>query len=89
MRLIRRWLRGEVVHGQVGIKIRGGPFDGKIRIVGLDRAGLPPGRLRSWKAGVWHVHVMMADAAELSSWIYRYDGTQPGRPPWQISDSAG
>lgn len=89
MRLVHRWLRGEVVHGQVGIKIGGGPFDGRIRIVGLDRAGLPPARLRSRRTGVWHVHVLAPDAHEMSSWIYRYDGTQPGRPPWQTCDSAG
>jgi hypothetical protein len=89
MRMIRRLLGGEVVDGEVGIKIRGGPFDGRTRIVRLDPDALPPARARSWRAGVWHVYVLAPDAAEMSSWVYRYDGAQPGRPPWQTSDSAG
>jgi hypothetical protein len=89
MRLVRRWLRGEVVHGQVEIKIRGGPFDGRFHIVGLDRAGLPPARLRNGKMGLWHVHVLAPDTHELSSWVYRHNGAQPARPPWQTGDLAG
>jgi hypothetical protein len=89
MRLIDRWLRGEVAHGQVGIKIRGGPFDGRIRIVGLDRAGLPPARVRSWKTGVWHMHVLAPDAHEMSSGSTGVTARSPASRPWQTGDSAG
>lgn len=37
MRLIQRWLRGEIVDDAVGIRLRGGSFDGRIRIVDLAR----------------------------------------------------
>jgi hypothetical protein len=83
MRLIHRWLRGEVVQGAVGIRVRGGPFDGKIRIMRLDAEGVPPARTRAWKEGAWQVYVLEPDAEENSSWIYRYDGAQPGEPPWR------
>lgn len=38
MRLIRRLVSGEIVNGEVGIRVRGGPFDGKTHIVMLDRS---------------------------------------------------
>lgn len=42
MKLIHRWLAGEVVNNTVGIKLTGGPFNGRINIVQLDQDGLPP-----------------------------------------------
>ena len=82
-RLIRRWLAGEVVNNHVGIKLRGGPFDGRIRIMQLDEAGSPPLRTRGRRAvEVWHVYVLVAEPDEPSSWVYVYKGVEPadGRP---------
>lgn len=42
MRLIHRWLTGEVVNNTVGIKLTGGPFDGETKIVQLGPDGFHP-----------------------------------------------
>jgi hypothetical protein len=82
LRLIRRWLRGEVVNNHVGIRVRGGPFDGRIRIMPLDESGRPPARTRSRRSGqVWHVYTLVADANETSSWAYVYEGVEPVDAP--------
>ncbi|MFD7491196.1 hypothetical protein ACFV8T_02075 [Streptomyces sp. NPDC059832] len=47
MKPIHRWLAGEVVNNTVGIKLTGGPFSGRTKIVQLDQDGLPPARLRA------------------------------------------
>ena len=76
MRLIHRWLGGEIVNNHVGIKVRGGPFDGKIRIMALDTAGKPPLRTRGPRARAWHVYLLVSDPDETSSWIYQYERTE-------------
>jgi hypothetical protein len=74
MRWLRRVLGGEVVNNEVGIRLRGGPFDGRIRIMPVDAAGSPPLRIRGRRSvQVWHVYVLAAEPAEASSWIYLYD----------------
>jgi hypothetical protein len=82
MRLIRRWLKGEIVNGAVGIKVTGGPFDGRIRIMWLDASGQPPAltRGRRGPSQVWHVYRFASEPDEYSSWIYVYEGTQPLGP---------
>ncbi|CAN3978434.1 hypothetical protein [Kitasatospora purpeofusca] len=47
MRTIDRWLAGEVVNNAVGIKVVGGPFDGRIKIVLLGQDGTPPALIRA------------------------------------------
>jgi hypothetical protein len=82
LRLIRRWLGGEIVDNHVGIRARGGPFDGKIRIMRLDATGSPPTRVRGRRGGgCWHVYVLVSDPDEASAWVYRYDGTEPLEVP--------
>ncbi len=78
LRLIRRWLAGEVVNNHVGISMSGGPFDGRIRIMQLDEAGSPPPRTRGRKAGEpWHVYVLAAAPDAPSSWVYVHQGVEP------------
>jgi hypothetical protein len=82
MRWLRRVLGGEVVNNEVGIRLRGGPFDGRIRIMPLDGAGSPPLRVRGRRSvQVWHVYVLAAEPAEASSWIYLYEGDEPVEAP--------
>lgn len=82
MRLIHRWLRGETVDGAVGIRLRRGPFDGRIHIVQLDAAGNPPPTMRGRRgpSPAWHVYILVPEPNENSSWIYVYDGAQPVEP---------
>ena len=84
---IGRWLAGEVVNNTVGIKIAGGPFHGKTRIVSLDPDGAPPPRFRgrpSLKtlAGTayppgWHAYAATRSSSAPAGWIYSYTGTDP------------
>ncbi len=75
--IIGRWLRGEVVHGEVGVRLRGGPSDGKIKIVSRGDDGRPPHGLRTRRGlGSWHLYLPAAEAAEMSGWIYLYAGEE-------------
>ncbi|MGW2115163.1 hypothetical protein [Streptomyces zhihengii] len=64
MKLIHRWLAGEVVNNTVGIKLTGGPFDGRAKFVQLDQDGLPPARLHArggrgqtpGNPAAWHIY---------------------------------
>lgn len=77
--LIQRWLAGEVWHGSVGIRLVGGPYDGRQHIVDLDPDGTPQPVLRGGTFGgsMWHIYVAERDAFERSSWVYRYVGAEP------------
>lgn len=78
LRLIHRWLSGDTVDGDAGIRLSGGPFDGRTRIVRLDGAGNPPPRTRGRSGGtVWHVYVLESAPEGAASWVYRYHGTEP------------
>ena len=91
MQRIRRWLAGEVVNNTVGIKIVGGPFDGKTRIVSLDADRAPPSRFRArpiprtladttYKLG-WHAYIAARSTSAPAGWIYTHTGTDPGPAP--------
>jgi hypothetical protein len=72
LELLRRWLRGEVVNGHVGIRVHGGPLDKRTKIVQLDGQGEPPERLRSRRGGgEWHLYLLTGEA---SAWAYLYSG---------------
>ncbi|MFF3412314.1 hypothetical protein ACFYW8_40465 [Streptomyces sp. NPDC002742] len=83
MELIDRWLRGEVMDGKVGIKVQGGPFHGRTRIVVLDESGQPPPRQRGRGSGghaptdMWHVHEHTPSLGTTAGWSYDYAGTEP------------
>jgi hypothetical protein len=84
LRLVQRWLAGDVVRGSVGIRLVGGPYDGRKQIVDLDAEGNPPPTVRggTFGVGVWHVYVAGQDGEERSSWNYRYAGTEPRPARW-------
>ncbi|MEW1569736.1 hypothetical protein AB0454_43280 [Streptomyces sp. NPDC093509] len=82
MRLIHRWLVGEVVNNTVGIKLNGGPFNGRTKIVQLDQDGLPPAQLRArggrgqepWDPAARHVYVPVRASDTSAGWTYEYTG---------------
>ncbi|WP_138430314.1 MULTISPECIES: hypothetical protein [Streptomyces] len=47
MKTVHRWLAGETVNNTVGIRIVGGPFSGRTKIVHLCQDGTPPSPLRA------------------------------------------
>jgi hypothetical protein len=78
--LIRRWLAGEVVGNQVGIKIVGGPFDGRTKIVGLDQNQKPPPGFRASGGPVGpirHLYEVAPSSSAASGWIYAHIGADP------------
>lgn len=87
IQLIGRWLAGEVVNSTVGIKIVGGPFHGKTRIVSLDADGTPPSRFRgrlslrtlatSTYGPGWHAYMAARSSSAPAGWIYAYAGADP------------
>ncbi|WP_432089645.1 hypothetical protein [Streptomyces sp. bgisy095] len=78
--LIRCWLAGEVVNDTVGIKIVGGPFNGRTKIVELDQSGLPPAGFRGrpgratgpWNPAVKHTYLAVRAPDTSAGWIYEY-----------------
>ncbi|MFD8825739.1 hypothetical protein ACFV1C_25725 [Streptomyces sp. NPDC059605] len=78
--LIRRWLAGEIVNNTVGIKIVGGPFDGRTKIVELSQAGLPPAGFRGrpgrapgpWNPAAEHTYLAVRAPSTSAGWIYEY-----------------
>ncbi len=97
MRLIHRWLAGETVNNTVGIKIVGGPFHGRTKIVTLASDGTPPQRFRA-RGGRrslptpqdgpadWHAYEAAASEDSPAGWIYTYAG--PGSDEQQLSSTA-
>jgi hypothetical protein len=87
MQLIERWLRGEVLHNTVGIRMRGGPFHGRFRIVELDDQRHPPARQRASgsrerpPADAWHVYLATPAPDAAAGWTYEYAGTEPLHRP--------
>jgi hypothetical protein len=87
MHRIGRWLAGEVVNNTVGIKIVGGPFHGKTRIVSLDPDGAPPssfrGRpsLRTLAGSAYlpgrHAYAATRSGSVPAGWTYSYTGADP------------
>lgn len=82
MKLIHRWLAGEVVNNTVGIKLTGGPFNGRTKIVQLDRDGLPPARLRAsgglgqthGNPATRHIYTAVPAPDTAVGWAYGYAG---------------
>jgi hypothetical protein len=78
--LIRRWLAGEIVNNTVGIKIVGGPFNGRTKIVQLDQAGAPPAGFRGrpgpapgpWNPTAKHTYLAVRAPNTTAGWIYEY-----------------
>jgi hypothetical protein len=80
MKIIHRWLAGEVVNNHVGIKVVGGPFEGRTKIVRLDQSLRPPLRLRAsgGPAGpTKHVYEAIPSTAATAGWHYSYVGPDP------------
>ncbi|MFF6794357.1 hypothetical protein ACFY9C_35410 [Streptomyces filamentosus] len=80
MRIIDRWLAGEVVNNNVGIKVAGGPFDGRTKIVILGHDGTPPARIGAsgGPAGpTRHTYEAVRSADTRAGWIYTYTGPEP------------
>lgn len=80
VKLIHRRLAGEVVNNTIGIKLTGGPFNGRTNIVQLDQDGLPPARLRArggrgqapGNPAVWHIYTAIPAPNTAAGWTYRY-----------------
>ncbi|MFJ3672520.1 hypothetical protein ACIPSE_39285 [Streptomyces sp. NPDC090106] len=80
--LVRRWLAGKAVNNTVGIKIVGGPFNGRTKIVELDQSGLPPagfpgrpGRTPgSWNPAAKHIYLAVGAPDTTLVWHYEYAG---------------
>lgn len=93
--LIARWVRGEIVDNTVGIKVRGGPFNGRTRIVELDQRDQPPQRQRARGSrkhppvDVWHVHELISAPDTTARWAYHYAGTEPFDVTRHIADPTG
>ncbi|WP_329249302.1 hypothetical protein OG223_18010 [Streptomyces sp. NBC_01478] len=83
LELIARWVGGKIVDGKVGIRVRGGPFHGRTRIVMLDESGQPPTRQRALGSrrhpltDVWHVYELTFAPDTPTRWSYDYAGTEP------------
>ncbi|MFE9121337.1 hypothetical protein [Streptomyces sp. NPDC007172] len=82
MKVVHRWLAGEAVNNTVGIKLTGGPFNGRTKIVQLDQDGLPPARLRArggqgqgpWNPAARHTYTPVAAPDTPAGWTYEYTG---------------
>ncbi|MFI8818002.1 MULTISPECIES: hypothetical protein [unclassified Streptomyces] len=78
--LICRWLAGEIINNTVGVKIVGGPFNGRTKIVELDQAGQPPAGFRSrpgrapgpWNPAARHTYLAVRAPDTPAGWIYEY-----------------
>ncbi|MEU4777328.1 hypothetical protein [Micromonospora sp. NPDC023633] len=80
MKTIRRWLAGETVNNTVGIKIVGGPFEGRTKIVHLHQDGTPPSPLRATggPAGpTRHIYEAVRSSDSPSGWIYTHLRAEP------------
>ncbi|MGW4781431.1 hypothetical protein ACWEPA_32830 [Streptomyces filamentosus] len=80
MRIIDRWLAGEVVNNHVGIKVVGGPFDGRTKIMPLDGDGMPCAVLcaSGGPAGPSrHLYEAVRSTDVRAGWIYAYIGPAP------------
>ncbi|MFJ5711781.1 hypothetical protein [Streptomyces sp. NPDC093105] len=77
--LIRRWVAGETINNAVGIKIVGGPADGRTKIVLLDEDGMPPAVIRKsgGSAGPRHAYEAVRSTDVRAGWIYSYTGPEP------------
>lgn len=74
---ITRLLRGEIVNGEVGVPVQGGPFDGRTQIVKLDDAGRPPASFRGRRGdGAWHRYGLSNEGLAPSSWLYAFEGAE-------------
>lgn len=79
MKTVNRWLAGEIVNNTVGIRVVGGPFEGRTKIVHLRQDGTPPSPLRAsgGPAGpTRHVYEAVRSDA-LAGWIYAHTGAEP------------
>ncbi|GAA3281039.1 hypothetical protein GCM10010260_84340 [Streptomyces filipinensis] len=82
MKVVHRWLTGEVVNNTVGIKLTGGPFNGRTKIVQLNQDGLPPSRLRArggqgqgpWNPAARHIYTPVRAPGAPAGWTYEYTG---------------
>ncbi|MFF9340321.1 hypothetical protein ACF1CG_11285 [Streptomyces sp. NPDC014773] len=78
MALIRRWVAGETINNAVGIKIVGGPADGRTKIVLLNEDGTPPAVIRKsgGSAGPRHAYEAVRSTDVRAGWIYSYTGPE-------------
>ncbi|MFD6248217.1 hypothetical protein [Streptomyces roseolus] len=80
MKTIDRWLSGEVVNNAVGIKVVGGPFDGRTKIVFVGEDGTPPAVIGTsgGPAGpTRHAYKTVRSTVVRAGWIYAYTGPEP------------
>ncbi|MFF7173008.1 hypothetical protein ACIP8U_18635 [Streptomyces pseudovenezuelae] len=78
--LIHRWLAGEVVNNHVGIKVVGGPSNGRTKIMKLGPGGTPPAQFRTsgGRAGSdWHLYQAVRSTDVPVGWIYSHIGIAP------------
>ena len=80
LRLIGRWLRGEIVNGATGIRLFDGPRAGRIKIVELGADGLPPSGFRTGVVGgdTWLVYALSDQDGEGAdhAWTYKFACSQ-------------
>ncbi|MFK0046020.1 hypothetical protein ACIQU4_18260 [Streptomyces sp. NPDC090741] len=84
MKVVHRWLAGEVVNNSVGIKLTGGPFNGRTKIVQLDHDGLPPARLRARggqgqgpsNPATRHTYTRVRTPDAPAGWTYEHTGAE-------------
>ncbi|MFF7543018.1 hypothetical protein ACFZCU_05180 [Streptomyces canus] len=80
MQLIHRWLAGEVVNNNVGIKVVGGPSNGRTKIVQLGSDGTPPAQFRTsgGRAGPdRHLYEAVRCTNAPAGWVYSHIGIDP------------
>lgn len=80
MKTVHRWLAGETVHNTVGIRVVGGPFNGRTKIVHLCQDGTPPSPLRAsgGPAGpTQHLYEAVRSTDAPAGWIYAHLGAEP------------
>ncbi|SEG85497.1 hypothetical protein SAMN05216223_11678 [Actinacidiphila yanglinensis] len=80
MKTVNRWLAGETVDNTVGIRVVGGPFDGRTKIVHLRQDETPPSPLRAsgGPAGpTRHVYEAVRSTDAPAGWIYAHLGAEP------------
>jgi hypothetical protein len=77
---MRRLLAGEVINGEAGIRLRGGPFADKIQIGPVDGDNRPVWRIRIGRSrgdGSWHIYEPAVAEDVAPGWVYEYCGSEP------------
>ncbi|MFF7279720.1 hypothetical protein [Streptomyces griseorubiginosus] len=77
LQLIHRWLAGEVVNNHVGIKVVGGPSNGRTKIVQLGPDGTPPAQFRTSGGRAepdHHLYEAVRSTDTPAGWVYSHIG---------------